>query len=221
MQGEDTTEDGLRELLRDPRWTLPTWPDAQVRVRRAARRQRLRAMGVAIGGGTFAIAAIVIPLTLLSGGRTGPVTSIHQGPPAAASAHCPVTRPMRHLSAPTGAVTGGLGVPNGWYGNAALRVAVPTRGVLPAGRPYGSQWPGEWGTKFPWWRLIPGKLTITARRLDGPSAGFHAEIAGPGYGKLGFQPSGLIWPEPGCWQVTGTVASHSLTIVVRVRAVHS
>jgi hypothetical protein len=220
MHADDRTEDRLRELLRDPRWTLPSWPDAVQRVRRAARRQRLRAMSIAIGGGTFAIAAVVIPLALMPAGRTGPATSTHLGL-SAASAHCPVTRPMPQLPAPARAATGGLGVPNGWYGNAALEVAVPTRGVLPAEHPYASRWPSEWGTKFPWWRLITGTLTITARRLDGPSAGFHSEIAGPGYGKLGFQPTGLIWPEPGCWRVTGSVASQSLTIVVRVKAVRS
>jgi hypothetical protein len=140
-------------------------------------------------------------------------------PPARlARSHCPVTLPMPHASPPAKNLADVLPVPYGWYGNSALLVGLPARGVLPAGRT--SLWPGEWGTKFPWWRLTPGILTITARRLDGPSAGFHGQVA-DGYGKLGFIPSGLIWPEPGCWQVTGTVSGHSLTIVVRVAAGHS
>jgi hypothetical protein len=109
---------------------------------------------------------------------------------------------------------------HGWYGNTALWVGVPAGGVLPAERPYGTPWPDEWGTKFPWWRMIAGTLTVTARRLDGPSAGFHAEVP-DGYGPIGFVPSGLIWPAPGCWQVTGKVAGRSLTFVTRVRTVHS
>lgn len=111
-----------------------------------------------------------------------------------------------------------LPVPYGWYGNAALWVAVPADGVLPA--MLTSQWPGEWGTKFPWWRLIAGDLTITARSLGGPDGEFHGEVPS-GYGKTGFIPSGLIWPKLGCWQVTGTVDGHSLTLVMRVQAVSS
>jgi hypothetical protein len=125
---------------------------------------------------------------------------------------------MPHAAPPAGAVADVLPVPYGWFGNAALRAGVPASGVLPAMRT--SLWPGEWGTKYPWWRTIPGTLRISARRLDGPSAGFHSQVA-YGYGRSGFVPSSLIWPEPGCWQVTGTVAGHSLTIVMRVRAVQS
>jgi hypothetical protein len=64
MQSDDRTENRLRELLRDPRWSLPSWPDAETRIRKAARRQRLRVTGVAAGAGIAAITAIAIPLTL-------------------------------------------------------------------------------------------------------------------------------------------------------------
>lgn len=51
-------EDRLRELLRDPRWSLALWPDAHSRVLRAARRQR-RAVATAAGAVAvvFAVAA--------------------------------------------------------------------------------------------------------------------------------------------------------------------
>jgi len=92
------------------------------------------------------------------------------------------------------------------------------QGVLPAGRPTGTRWASEWGTKFPWWPAVRGKLTITGRRLDGPSTGFHGQVASPAQvGKARFVPSGLIWPAPGCWQVTGTIAGHSLTFVAWVK----
>jgi hypothetical protein len=64
MQSHDKTEDRLRALLQDPRWSLRPWPDAEARVRRAARRQRLRATSVAAGAGA-AIAAVVFPLTMV------------------------------------------------------------------------------------------------------------------------------------------------------------
>ena len=139
----------------------------------------------------------------------------------AVPASCPVTRPVPHASAPAGVTGMVLPVPFGWYGNGALWVAVPTRGILPAGRPYGTPWAAsQWGTKFPWWRVIPGKLTITGHRMGGPVAGFHTVVADVhGYGKTGFTPSALYWPKLGCWQVTGTVAGRSLAIVVWVKAV--
>jgi hypothetical protein len=65
MLGEDQMEDRLRELRRDPRWSIAAKPDAEARIRAAARRHRLRAASA----GTAVIAAltiaIVVPLSLL------------------------------------------------------------------------------------------------------------------------------------------------------------
>ena len=61
MSGEDKTEEGLRRLLRDPRWSLPAWQDPEQRVRRAARRQRLRVSGMAAGVAAAAVIAVAIP----------------------------------------------------------------------------------------------------------------------------------------------------------------
>jgi hypothetical protein len=126
-----------------------------------------------------------------------------------------VTRPERQPPSLLKHLRDVLPVRYGWYGDSALWVALPAGGVLPAMRT--SLWPGEWGTKFPWWRLIRGNLTITARRLGGSDEGFHGQVPS-GYGTIGFTPSGLIWPKLGCWQVTGTVDGHSLTLVMLVRA---
>jgi len=59
MAGE--AEDRLRELLHDPGWSLPAWPDAEARVRRTARRQRIRAAaaGAAVAGIVAAVVATV------------------------------------------------------------------------------------------------------------------------------------------------------------------
>jgi hypothetical protein len=64
MQIDDNAENRLRELFRDPRWSLPSWPDADARVRNAARRQRLRAAGVALCAGVAAITAITALIVL-------------------------------------------------------------------------------------------------------------------------------------------------------------
>jgi hypothetical protein len=127
----------------------------------------------------------------------------------AAGAPCPVTRPTPHASPPAQmAAIPPLPVPyiHGWHGNFALWMGVPTGGVLPAQRDY--QWPGEWGTKFPWWRAIPGTLTITARRLDGPSAGFHGEstfYAQADDGAVWSGPYGVLVPyhafNDWCWDL--------------------
>ena len=80
---DDIPEGRLRELLRDPGWSLPPWPDAQPRIRRAARRQRIRAAGLAACAGAIAAAAVAVPLAL-SG--TGPGTVPGRVPAAPATA---------------------------------------------------------------------------------------------------------------------------------------
>jgi hypothetical protein len=131
-----------------------------------------------------------------------------------------VTRPVLHAKPPPQlhAIDNFTYYLHGWYGNIALWVGVPINGVLPAARPVGTPWAAsDWGTKFPWWPAVPGQLTITARRLDGPSAGFHAQPSAPSsIGNSHFIPSGLYWPAPGCWQVTGTISGQSLTFVTWV-----
>ena len=73
---------------------------------------------------------------------------------------------------------------------------------------------GTLGMKWPWWRGTRGPLTIEGRRLDGPAGPLRASIPA-GYGQTGFQSSGLMFPTPGCWEVTGRVGAESLTFVTR------
>jgi hypothetical protein len=74
---------------------------------------------------------------------------------------------------------------------------------------------GSVGMKFGWWRLVPGTLQITGRRLDGAAPAVRANVPS-GYGDLGFQSSGVYFPTPGCWEVTGTVGTASLSFVTLV-----
>jgi hypothetical protein len=83
MPDNATAENKLRELLHDPGWALPAWPDAQARVRRAARRQRARAVGLGACTAAIAAAAIAVPLSL-GGGATSATR-----PPVAATRHHP------------------------------------------------------------------------------------------------------------------------------------
>jgi hypothetical protein len=81
---DDSPEGRLRELLLDPGWSLPPWPDAQARVRRAARRQRFRTAGLAACTGAIAAVAVAVPLAL-SGAGPGTVPGRVQAAPATAS----------------------------------------------------------------------------------------------------------------------------------------
>ncbi|HEX9833527.1 MAG TPA: hypothetical protein VGA66_10665 [Mycobacterium sp.] len=69
--------------------------------------------------------------------------------------------------------------------------------------------------KFWWWRLRPGQLTFEGRRLDAAAPPLRASVPG-GYGPSDFQPTALIFPTPGCWEVTGRLGDDSLTFVTLV-----
>jgi len=74
---------------------------------------------------------------------------------------------------------------------------------------------GSLGMKFGWRRGVRGQLTIEGRRLDASSRPLRADIPN-GYGDFGFQATALIFPTPGCWEVTGHVGEASLTFVTLV-----
>jgi hypothetical protein len=119
---------------------------------------------------------------------------------------CPVT-------IPNGAPFSSAPAP-GRHGTAELWVGISYGGRIVAG-PQMVESDGSIGVKFPWWRGVAGQLTITGRRLDGPAPPLRADIP-RGYGDLDVQASRIIFPAEGCWEVTGRVASASLTFVVSV-----
>jgi hypothetical protein len=125
---------------------------------------------------------------------------------------CAVTRPngVRYTAEP----------PGGNYGNDAL-----VTGLWPEGKvvfkPGGAGFvlsDGALSMKFWWWRVRPGRLRLEGRRLDGPAPPMRASIP-DGYGEIGFQSTALIFPTPGCWEVTGRVGDASLTFVTQVEKV--
>jgi hypothetical protein len=136
---------------------------------------------------------------------------------AAAPHECPVT-------IPNGSVPPGERVAGNHHGDGKLWLVLPARGELVAVPPgAGSEdWvttdvraDGSVGMKFGWTRGpgISGRLEVTGRRLDAPSAPLTAEIQD--YGPTGFQPSTLVFPTEGCWEVTGRAGDAELTFVLR------
>ena len=73
---------------------------------------------------------------------------------------------------------------------------------------------GALGIKYPWWRGVRGTLHIEGRRLDGPAGPLRSEFVD--YGPTGFQASYVIFPTPGCWEVTGRAGEARLTFVARI-----
>lgn len=86
-------------------------------------------------------------------------------------------------------------------------VAVDAGHVLPDGEFGDLKWAG--------YRYVPGKLTITGRRLDAPAPPQRAWIPAS-YGDIGFQVSGLIFPTAGCWKAAGHAGNAQLTFVTLV-----
>ena len=124
------------------------------------------------------------------------------------------------VTVPNGIVAGSDQTMRGSYGNAQLSLG-----------PFGLwangtvvfKWPGPGfflpdgsvSMKFGWTRGVQGRLTVDGRRLDAAAPPLRADVP-DGYGDTGFQATALIFPTPGCWEVSGHVGDARLTFVTRV-----
>ena len=147
---------------------------------------------------------LLVPFLLVafinSNGPAGPDTQAlpEAGSGAAAAtqlATCTVTEP-------NGQMPPGEGASGGHYGNGELWTVLWPEGtvVFRPGGPGFVLTDGSLQMKFPWWRAVPGLLTINGRRLDAPAPPLRAYIPS-GYSASGFQATSLIFPTPGCWEV--------------------
>ena len=117
-----------------------------------------------------------------------------------AHAGCPITKPE-----------------GGTYRNESLEAILPAGGKF-IFKPGGSGFvdhDGALGIKVGWERLAHGQLSVGGRRLDGQAAPARAYIP-DGYGDIGFQPIYLVFPAPGCWEITGRLGAMTLTFIVLV-----
>jgi hypothetical protein len=68
-----------------------------------------------------------------------------------------------------------------------------------------------------WYSEVAGELRIAGTRMDSPGAVLSAEVPS-GYEQPGYQPSSILVPEPGCWEITGSVGEQTLRVVADVLA---
>ena len=95
------------------------------------------------------------PVATMSSGDC-PVTVVQPGTTPPPEVPQPSSLPTQNPSP--------LVTPWPWYGSGALWVMLPANGALPA-----MPEPGKTTifTKFPWFRLLPGQVTVSGVRLDG------------------------------------------------------
>jgi hypothetical protein len=132
---------------------------------------------------------------------------------------CPVTKP-NGIQAPNAEYDAG---PSS-HGNEKLSAG--PFGIPPAGtitfRPGGPGFitrGGSLGMKFGWLTAVSGPFTVTGRRLDAPAPAMWADNATGQVVAPGFHATALVFPTPGCWEVTGRVGDASLTFAVSVEKV--
>jgi hypothetical protein len=133
--------------------------------------------------------------------------------PGSAPEHaCPITSPNGRGQVSADAVFA--------HGNDALATTGGERLTFKPGGPGCVDETGRLWMKWPWWRKRSGRLIIEGRRLDGTAAPLAAFVPpNSSYGASGFIPSALIFPSPGCWEVTGRLDDASVSLVVLVEKV--
>lgn len=132
-------------------------------------------------------------------------------PAASAPFDCPVTTP-------NGATPPGEQYSASHHGNGFIWTGLWPNGqvLVKPGGPGSVSADGTLGMKWWWWRSVPGELQIEGHRLDGPPGGAVRADIPSGYGKTGFQASGLYFSSAGCWEVTARVGDQSLSFVTEV-----
>lgn len=144
------------------------------------------------------------PEAITSGGSTPTTPSV-----PSTETSCTPTRP-------NGATPPGEKASPTFYGNGKLFTTLWPEGtvVFEQGGPGEMRPDGSLSMKWPFWRAS-GTLRIGGRSLHRPGLRVTADIP-DGYGDSGFQATGLIFPEPGCYEVTATAGGATLSFVTRV-----
>jgi hypothetical protein len=146
----------------------------------------------------------------------GSLLALQTTAPLRAHAAAAVDAHTDSLVCPVTVVDGGRSVA---YANGSLEVVLwpESKFVFAPDGPGFMDQDGALGMKVGWWRFRQGRLQIRGRRLDGDAGPARAYIYD--YEDTGFQPIYLVFPTPGCWEITGSVAGSSLTFVTLVEKI--
>lgn len=167
-----------------------------------------RPLTLTVSAGT---AVFVLSGLWLGASGQPPISRVLTGPQAVVHNTCRVT-------IPNGSTPPGERPSPTHHGNGELWTALGWPDGAVVFRPGGSGFvlrDGSLQMKFPWWRAVEVPLAIEGQRLDASAPPLRAHIP-RGYGPSGFQATGLIFPTPGCWQVTGRAGDATLTFIVNV-----
>ena len=129
---------------------------------------------------------------------------------------CPVTAPNHHAP-PVGSEPLPPGAAPFWHGNSSVGTSLWPEGrvVFRPDGPGAVLTDGALRMKFLWLKRRGLPAHITGHRLDDNSVHLRAEVREE-FTPQGIQPSFLIFPTPGCWLVTATVGSDTLSFVTAV-----
>jgi hypothetical protein len=152
---------------------------------------------------TFSIILIGALLATFHGSEPGSVHAAAVASTRTGSFVCPVT------------------VVNGSYGNNSVRVNLWPEGkfVFAPNGPGFVDRDGALGMKVGWGLRKKGTLSVTGRRLDDMAPPARAYISRSYDDYVGGMSLYLVFPTPGCWEITGSVADESLTFVTLVECI--
>ncbi len=110
----------------------------------------------------------------------------------------------------------------GMFENDSLAVVLPGVDTLifkPGGPGFVDDADGALGIKVGWEVRKKGTLVITGRRLDGIAPPARAYIPRSYDDYAGGMSLFLLFPTPGCWEITGAIATGNLTFIVQVEKI--
>ncbi len=137
-------------------------------------------------------------------------------PVLAVRQRCPITRSnVGTVRPPAGLRSVLVGDLRGVYGQGSLWAILPTWRHTVTRDPHH----GWYRMKVAWWSQVSGPLQIAARRIDRHSAILgHGDVApGAPSGAHRIEPTNIVFPTLGCWQVAGAVGHHVLSWIFHAR----
>jgi hypothetical protein len=119
-----------------------------------------------------------------------------------------------HVTLPNGIAAGASDWPARSHGNTLLSVGLSADGTTIFRRdgPGFVTSEGFLGMKFLWERAVSGTLRVSGHRVDGPASPLLVETNSNDVDS-GFQPSYLIFPTPGCWDVTAQLGTREDSVL--------